>query len=160
MPKRSNAKEQKYQDGQCFGLELSSEFHVLPGSYGILPSLQCVVCKAMYHAKCQGLVSPKLRVFRCRRCTLRLNQPQRPRLNPQGPNVTNSPVADGGTVKLKLPMIPKNGKRPIVELVLRTPEGRYQPIKFRNNSQITETIPRVLFHKVTTISFYLLFKGL
>ena len=41
----------------------------------------------------------------------------------------------------------QNGKRPIVELVLRTPEGRYQPIKFRNNSQITETIPRSLFHK-------------
>merc|ERR1719447_2594900 len=33
-------------------------------------------------------------------------------------------------------MMPKNGKRPIVELVLRTPEGRYQPIKFRNNPQI------------------------
>ena len=25
-----------------------------PGSYGILPSLQCVSCKAMFHAKCQG----------------------------------------------------------------------------------------------------------
>ena len=45
-------------------------------------------------------------------------------------------------------MMPKNGKRPIVELVLRTPEGRYQPIKFRNNSQISENIPRTLFHKV------------
>ena len=44
----------------------------------------------------------------------------------------------------------QNGKRPIVELVLRTPEGRYQPIKFRNNSQITETIPRSLFHKANT----------
>ena len=44
--------------------------------------------------------------------------------------------------------LPKGGKRPIVELVLRTPEGRYQPIKFRNNSQITENIPRTLFHKV------------
>ena len=44
--------------------------------------------------------------------------------------------------------MPKGGKRPIVELVLRTPEGRYQPIKFRNNSQITENIPRTLFHKV------------
>lgn len=31
--------------------------------------------------------------------------------------------------------------------MLRTPEGRYQPIKFRNNSQITETIPRNLFHR-------------
>ena len=27
-----------------------------PGSYGILPSLQCVSCKAMFHAKCQGIV--------------------------------------------------------------------------------------------------------
>ena len=27
-----------------------------PGSYGILPSLQCVSCKAMFHAKCQGTV--------------------------------------------------------------------------------------------------------
>ena len=26
-----------------------------PGSYGILPSLQCVNCKAMFHAKCQGM---------------------------------------------------------------------------------------------------------
>ena len=26
-----------------------------PGSYGILPSLQCVGCKAMFHAKCQGM---------------------------------------------------------------------------------------------------------
>lgn len=33
---------------------------------------------------------------------------------------------------------------------MRTPEGRYQPIKFRNNSQITETIPRSLFHKANS----------
>lgn len=35
----------------------------------------------------------------------------------------------------------------MVELVVRNMDGRYQPIKFRNNSQITETIPRALFHK-------------
>merc|ERR1719216_372877 len=62
----------------------------------------------------------------------------------------NFGVGNGTSVKLKLPMLPKGGKRPIVELVLRTPEGRYQPIKFRNNSQITENIPRTLFHKANT----------
>ena len=119
-----------------------------PGSFGILPSLQCASCKAMFHAKCQGLISPNLRVFRCRRCLASMNSPSgRGPGRPRG--VTNqSSDANSSSVKLKLPMVPKNGKRPIVELVLRTPEGRYQPIKFRNNSQITETIPRALFHKV------------
>ena len=36
-----------------------------PGSFGILPSMQCVSCKAMFHAKCQSsAISPNLRVFR------------------------------------------------------------------------------------------------
>ena len=115
-----------------------------PGSFGILPSLQCVNCKAMFHAKCQGLISPSLRVFRCRRCMSRMNQPRS-----RGGHVTQQSSESSPSVKLRLPMVPKNGKRPIVELVVRTPEGRYQPIKFRNNSQITETIPRLLFHKVS-----------
>ena len=68
----------------------------------------------------------------------------------RGRGLQPGPSDRGATVKLKLPMAPKNGKRPIVELVLRTPEGRYQPIKFRNNSQITETLPRALFHKANT----------
>ena len=72
-----------------------------------------------------------------------LPQARHPGSRAQGPQ--HGP--HGSSVKLRLPMMPKNGKRPIVELVLRTPEGRYQPIKFRNNSQITETIPRSLFNK-------------
>jgi hypothetical protein len=89
------------------------------GSYGILPNLQCAICKAMFHARCQGLISPNLRVFRCRRCLSRSSmhgtQPQ-PMQTFQG--------QQGSSVQLKLPMVPKNGKRPVVELVLRTPEGR------------------------------------
>lgn len=121
-----------------------------PGSYGILPSLQCVMCKHMYHAKCQGQISPKLRVFRCRKCLSRLGATNHRQQSVGGRSVLASSAGydNNASVKLKLPMLPKNGKRPIVELVLRTTEGRYQPIKFRNNSQITETISRSLFHKV------------
>ena len=131
-----------------------------PGSVGILPSMQCVSCKNMFHAKCQGMISPNLRVFRCKRCLIRLQQiqPKRPllpqvqvqRQRAQGQSGSPNTSGTGASVKLKLPMIPKNGKRPIVELVLRTLEGRYQPIKFRNNSQITETIPRTLFNKANS----------
>ena len=71
-----------------------------PGSYGILPSMQCVICKAMYHAKCQGLISPNLRVFKCKRCLTR-RQPLQPRAQ------LPSAGSEGATVKLKLPMIPK-----------------------------------------------------
>jgi hypothetical protein len=110
-----------------------------PGSFGILPSLQCVMCKLMYHAKCQGQVSPKLRVFRCRGCLMRLSTSSASRARPS--------QELSSSVKMRLPMAPKNGKRPMVELVVRNMDGRYQPIKFRNNSQITETIPRALFHK-------------
>ena len=69
-----------------------------PGSYGILPSLQCGGCKAMFHAKCQGLISPNLKVFKCKRClSKRLSQPLLPRAK----------ANDSSTVKLKLPMVPK-----------------------------------------------------
>ena len=71
-----------------------------PGSYGILPSMQCVICKAMYHAKCQGLISPNLRVFKCKRCLTR-RQPLQPRAQ------LPSAGSEGATVKLKLPMTPK-----------------------------------------------------
>ena len=37
-----------------------------------------------------------------------------------------------------------NGKRPVVELVMLT-NGKYQPIKFTNNRQVTESIPKRLF---------------
>ena len=71
------------------------------GSFGILPSMQCVICKAMFHAKCQGMISPNLRVFKCRRCmSRRSQQPLQPRAFPQTAN-------DSSTVKLKLPMMPK-----------------------------------------------------
>ena len=98
-----------------------------------------------------GMVSPNLRVFRCRRCLSRLTNQMRNQNQQRGSTSGYNNFASGesASVKLKLPMMPKNGKRPIVELVLRTPEGRYQPIKFRNNSQITENIPRTLFHKVS-----------
>jgi len=121
-----------------------------PGSYGILPSLQCVSCKAMFHAKCQGVGISDVRNFRCRRCSTKgSSQPARSQnqRSSGGYSDQNYAVGASASVKLKLPMMPKNGKRPIVELVLRTPEGRYQPIKFRNNSQISENIPRTLFHK-------------
>ncbi len=49
-------------------------------------------------------------------------------------------------VKVKLPMKAINGKRPIVELVMEQ-GGRYQPIKFSNNMQVTEAIPKALFDK-------------
>ena len=71
-----------------------------PGSYGILPSMQCVICKAMFHAKCQGIISPNLRVFKCKRC-LNRRQPLQPRAQ------LPSAGSDGASVKLKLPMIPK-----------------------------------------------------
>lgn len=38
-------------------------------------------------------------------------------------------------VRVKLPMPSKNGRRPIVELVMEQ-NGRYQPIKFSNNMQV------------------------
>merc|ERR1719232_1711051 len=113
----------------------------------------------MFHAKCQGTpFSPTMRDFRCRRCsssnskTSDRSQSRGRGRPPAKAKDDDQDYANGDStsVKLKLPMMPKNGKRPIVELVLRTPEGRYQPIKFRNNSQITETIPRTLFNKANT----------
>ena len=53
-----------------------------------------------------------------------------------------SPVQ--GFVKVRLPMPSTNGKRPVVELVMLT-NGKYQPIKFTNNRQVTESIPKRLF---------------
>ena len=49
-----------------------------------------------------------------------------------------------GFVKVRLPMPSTNGKRPVVELVMLT-NGKYQPIKFTNNRQVTESIPKRLF---------------
>jgi len=63
-------------------------------------------------------------------------QPQSP-VRPPG-----SPVQ--GFVKVRLPMPSTNGKRPVVELVMLT-NGKYQPIKFTNNRQVTESIPKRLF---------------
>ena len=40
-----------------------------------------------------------------------------------------------GFVKVRLPMLSTNGKRPVVELVMLT-NGKYQPIKFTNNRQV------------------------
>jgi len=62
---------------------------------------------------------------------------------------TQSPVRPPGSpvqgfVKVRLPMPSTNGKRPVVELVMLT-NGKYQPIKFTNNRQVTESIPKRLF---------------
>jgi len=51
-----------------------------------------------------------------------------------------------GFVKVRLPMPSTNGKRPVVELVMLT-NGKYQPIKFTNNRQVTESIPKRLFEQ-------------
>ena len=45
-----------------------------------------------------------------------------------------SPLSN--VVRVKLPMVPVNGKRPIVELVMMQ-GGKYQPIKFSNNMQVS-----------------------
>jgi len=70
----------------------------------------------------------------------------------QGPIIATttatSPVkaVANNIVKLRLPMTAINGKRPVVELVMLT-EGKYQPIKFTNNRQVTESIPKRLFEQ-------------
>jgi len=66
-----------------------------------------------------------------------------------GPPAPNSrglapPSPLQGSVKVRLPMPSTNGKRPVVELVMLT-NGKYQPIKFTNNRQVTESIPKRLF---------------
>jgi hypothetical protein len=55
-----------------------------------------------------------------------------------------------GTIKVRLPMKSVNGKRPVVELVMAT-EGKYQPIKFSNNMQVTETIPKAKFEQANSL---------
>jgi len=55
-----------------------------------------------------------------------------------------------GFVKVKLPMQSTNGKRPVVELVMLT-NGKYQPIKFTNNRQVTEAIPKRLFDQANSL---------
>lgn len=60
------------------------------------------------------------------------------------PNSRPPPSPLQGFVKVRLPMPSTNGKRPVVELVMLT-NGKYQPIKFTNNRQVTESIPKRLF---------------
>jgi len=55
-----------------------------------------------------------------------------------------------GFVKVRLPMASSNGKRPVVELVMLT-NGKYQPIKFTNNRQVTEAIPKRLFDQANLL---------
>ena len=55
------------------------------------------------------------------------------------------------TVKVKLPMKSINGKRPVVELVMEQTNGKYQAIKFSNNMQVTENIPKALFEQANRI---------
>jgi len=72
--------------------------------------------------------------------TRRAPPPHRQSQSPVRP--PGSPVQ--GFVKVRLPMPSTNGKRPVVELVMLT-NGKYQPIKFTNNRQVTESIPKRLF---------------
>ena len=63
-------------------------------------------------------------MFRCRIC----------RSGKIPPNSRIDTTRD--TIRMKLPMHPVNGKRPIVELVMLH-NGKYQPIKFSNNVQVS-----------------------
>ena len=63
-------------------------------------------------------------VFKCRACVAASAQ-------------TSSLISPlSNVVSVKLPMVPVNGKRPIVELVMMQ-GGKYQPIKFSNNMQVS-----------------------
>jgi len=53
-------------------------------------------------------------------------------------------------VKVKLPMKSVNGKRPVVQLVMWQ-EGKYQPVNFTNNMQVTESIPRRTFEQANSL---------
>jgi len=57
---------------------------------------------------------------------------------------------ESGSVKVKLPLAPVNGKRPNVELVMLQ-NGKYRPIKFSNNMTVTEIIPKRLFNQANTL---------
>ena len=130
-----------------------------PGSTGVLPSLQCTTCSCLFHPKCQG-VSLHVRSFKCRACAFNANQQQQQQrrrqmyMQPNHRSSSSSSGADGpvllsnNMVRVKLPMPSKNGKRPIVELVMEQ-NGRYQPIKFSNNMQVTEIIPKSLFDRAS-----------
>ena len=96
---------------------------------GQQPSLECISCHKTFHARCQG-VSRHVRVFKCKSCQ-------------SNPN-------ESGSVKIKLPMNPVNGKRPVVELVMLQ-NGKYRPIKFSNNMTVTETIPRRIFNQANSL---------
>jgi len=78
-----------------------------------------------------------------------VGRPSNKHQHQRGPARASQPVgrpsnSAAGFVKVRLPMISTNGKRPVVELVMLT-NGKYQPIKFTNNRQVTESIPKRLF---------------
>merc|ERR1719216_383404 len=99
--------------------------------------MQCISCQCFYHAKCQG-VSSHVKVFKCRACVASSAQ-------------TSSLISPlGNVVKVKLPMVPVNGKRPIVELVMMQ-GGKYQPIKLSNNMQVTEVISKRVFEQANSL---------
>ena len=132
-----------------------------PGSTGVLPSLQCNSCSCLFHPKCQG-VSLHVRSFKSRACThnsrqqQQQQQQQRRQMYMQPSNnrlsAASSSAADGpvlltnNMVRVKLPMPSKNGKRPIVELVMEQ-NGKYQPIKFSNNMQVTLPLSPLTYKK-------------
>lgn len=111
-----------------------------PGTNGAMPDLQCILCQRLYHARCQGAVK-QARMFKCRLCLA------------GGLASGDIGSARGGakeSIRMKLPMHPVNGKRPVVELVMLQ-NGKYQPIKFSNNVQVTETIPKSLFEQANSL---------
>merc|ERR1719394_939912 len=66
------------------------------------------------------------------------------------PSNNSAQSSSQGFVKVRLPMQSSNGKRPVVELVMLT-NGKYQPIKFTNNRQVTEAIPKRLFDQANML---------
>jgi len=108
-----------------------------PGARRIPPSMQCINCRCLYHGKCQG-VSDNVKVFKCRACVA----------SSAKTSSLISPLSN--VVRVKLPMVPVNGKRPIVELVMMQ-GGKYQPIKFSNNMQVTEEISKRVFDQANNM---------
>lgn len=91
---------------------------------GTTPDVQCITCQRFYHAYCQGVSQQTTRMFKCKMCMLGMQD-----------YIGSS---NKETIRMKLPMqsADKDHKRPIVELVMMQ-NGKYQPIKFSNNVQVS-----------------------
>ncbi|XP_071743370.1 uncharacterized protein [Lepeophtheirus salmonis] len=130
-----------------------------PGSYGLLPNLTCVSCQCLFHARCQGMTQANrlFKTFKCKACSLLSNRNSNPLASSSHSSPSSStPVRSftvgqvNSIVNVKLPMTNPNGRRPIVELVMHQ-NGKYQPIKFSNNMQVSEMISKTIFERATTL---------